>query len=723
MAETAESSSIKREWKFTVDGTADDPLTDCLMQLAKVHNLSATRTALRAGLPLVDDRLTVRLFSRAAARIGLDSRLVHRPLRAMTSLELPAVLLLHERRACLLVRLDVAAGSATVLMPESGMGQQVLPVAELETWYSGYTLFARPRFKLEEGSGAEAVPKRKSWFWGTVFSSWRIYRDVVAASLLINIFGLTGPFFTLNVYDRVVPNLAYDTLWVLAIGISIVYGFNFLMKVIRSYFIDEAGKKANLEISARLFAKVLGLRMEARPKSVGAFSKNLQQFETVRDFITSFTITSIIDLPFMLLGLIAIWYIGGPVVLVQLCAMAALAIYALAVQRPLRSAIEKNFAASAQKNAILVEGLNGLETLKMLGAEGQIQRAWEEAVSYIANWSTTARRYSSSVTFFSDFVMNISVVAMVVFGVYRIGAGEMSQGGIIALVILSRQALAPMSQVINLTTRYHRARAALSTLNSIMELPEERPEGKVFLHRSGCKGSIELKNLSFSYPGQSIEALKNISLKIEPGEKVALIGPIGSGKTTLGKMLLGLFQPAAGLVCLDDTDIRQIDPSELRRFIGYVPQDIVLFRGTVRENIVLGSPGIDDGTILRAAQISGASRFIGRHPKGYDMEIGEQGAGLSGGQRQAVAMARALLHDPPVLVMDEPSSSMDNQSELLLKRNLESYIRDKTFILVTHRASLLALIERVIVLDSGGVVADGPREQVLDAIRSGHITF
>ncbi len=723
MSERKGKIAADKRWDvYGDDRVMDDPLTDCLLQLAAIHNLEVSRRALRAGLPLVDDRLTVELFGRAAERIGLASRVMRRALDDMTDLELPAVLLLNDRQACLLVSVDKENKSARILISESGMGEKVLSLEQLASFYSGYSIFARPRFNPNKGND-DSVLRRKSWFWGAIFSSWRVYRDVFVASFLINIFALTGPFFTLNVYDRVIPNLAFETLWVLATGICVVYVFNFLMKVLRGYFIDEAGKKANLEISATLFAKVLGLRMEVRPKSVGAFTKNLQQFETVRDFITSFSITSLIDLPFMVLGLGAVWYIGGPIVLVHLCAIALLVSYALLVQIPLKKAVAKNFQASAQKNAILVEGLSGLETIKMLGAESQIQRAWEEAVSYIATWSAKARIYSSSVTYFSEFVMNVTTVAVVVFGVYRIAAGEMTQGGIIALAILTRQAIAPMSQVIGLMTRFHRSKAALGALNTIMELPEERPEGKVFLHRSECRGEIDLKGLSFSYPGQSSDALKNITLTIRPGEKIALIGPIGSGKTTLGKLLLGLYQPTGGMVRLDSTDIRQIEPFELRRFVGYVPQDILLFRGTIKENIILGSPGIDDAAVLRAAELSGAAQFIGKHPKGFDMEVGEQGQGLSGGQRQSVALARALLHDPPVLVMDEPSSSMDNRTESMLKKNLEGFIGDKTFILITHRASLLDLIDRIVVIDDGSVVADGARDQVLSAIRSGHIKF
>ena len=718
------SPPVTDAWRRTDDAEAiDDPLTDCLIQLCRLYNLPATRTALRAGLPLVDNRLTVELFPRAAERAGLAARLVKRPLGRMTGLELPAVLLLVDGRACVLAAIDRERGEATVLLAETGLGESRLALAELERLYSGHALFARPRFRqdghLEHGVASE----QRNWFWGTLFRSWRIYRDVLLASLMINLFGLTGPFFTMIVYDRVIPNLAFETLWVLALGIGTVYGFSLVLRGLRGYFVDEAGKKANLRISAALLEKVLGLRLEVRPKSIGGFSKNLQQFEAVRDFITSFSITALIDLPFMLLGLAAIWYLGGPIVWIHLTAILIMGLFALAVQAPLKKAVERSFAASAQKNAILVEGLSGIETIKMLRAESQIQRAWEEAVSYIATWSSRSRLFSTSVTHFSDFIMNLTVVGVLIAGVYRISEGKLSQGGIIALMILSRQAIAPMSQVVSLATRFHRAKAALGTLDAIMELPVERPADKSFLHRSECRGRLGFAQVDFQYPGQSGLALRQITLTIEPGEKVAIIGPIGSGKTTLGKLLLGLYEPTGGMVCLDDTDIRQIDPAELRRFIGYVPQDITLFRGTIRENIILGSPEVEDERILRAAELAGVSQFAGKHPKGFDMEIGEQGRGLSGGQRQSVAMARALLHDPPILILDEPSSSMDNRTETRMKTNLKNLLAGKTLVLITHRGSLLDLVERIIIIDNGAVVADGPRDQVLSAMKSGQIAF
>jgi len=722
MSEKDEKNSSS-DWNLGGDtDTHDDPLLDCLMQLAKLHGRSASRTGLRSGLPLVNNQLTVELFPRAADRAGLSARVLHRPLERITTLQLPVVLLLKDRKACILADIGNGGQQLSILLPETGMGEKTVTRQELEGIYSGYSIFVRPKFRLERQSVDEISPNsKKGWFWGTLFESWRIYRDVFVASFLINVFGLISPFYVLNVYDKVIPNAAFETLWVLSIGVTIIYVFAVIMRALRGYFVDEAGKKANLKMSAVLFQKVLGLRMEARPQSIGSFSKNLQEFESVRDFITSFSITALIDMPFVVLALLVIWWIGGIIVYIQIVCIVLLLLYAFSIQIPLQKAIEKSFLASAQKNAILIEGLSGLETIKMLGAESQIQRAWEEAVSYIAKWSARSRFLSSSVNHFSFFIQSMSVVGVVIMGVYMISKGDLSQGGLIALVIVSRQAVAPMSQAVGLATRYHRAKAALKTLNQIMELPVDRPEGKNFLHRAQIKGEIEVKNLIFSYPNQTVKILNNISLQIKAGEKVGLIGPIGSGKTTLGKLLLGLYEPLSGMVSMDGTDIRQIDPADLRQNIGYVSQDITLFRGTLRDNISMGAHDVEDSTILRVAELTGVNEFVKKHSKGFDMEVGELGRGLSGGQRQCVALARAMLLDPPVLVLDEPTSNMDNRTEVLLRDHLSKVIKSKTVILITHRASLLEMVDRLVVIDNGTVVADGPKASVLEALKRGQL--
>ena len=719
-----ESTKPQEEWRLGGDTEVhNDPLLDCIVLLARIHGRPVSRNVIRAGLPLVNNALTVQLFVRAAKRAGLSSRVLRQALPDINPLTLPAILLLEGHRACILTALDKETGLLTVIFPETGMGEENINLAEIEQIYTGFAIFVRPLYRIDDQNVEDQAERPQNWFWGVMFSSWRIYRDVLIASLLINIFGLATPFYILNVYDKVITNAAFETLWVLSSGILIIYFFELLMRGLRGYFIDEAGQKANLLISASLFEKVLGMKMEARPKSVGAFSKNLQQFDSIRDFITSFTITTVVDLPFVVLGLFAIWYLAGPMVLVHIGAIVLLISFALYVQAPMRKAVQRTFKASAQKNAILVEGLSGIETVKMLGAESQLQRGWEESNSFISKWGAKARFLSDSVKHGAIFIGNATLVGVVIAGVYQIYAGDLTKGGLIACVILTRRVISPMNQVVNLASRFHHAKEALAALNRIMAKPVERPPGKTFLHRARFKGEIELKNVTFSYPGATTEVLKNLSIKIEPGERVALIGPIGSGKTTVGKLLLGLYEPNSGMVAMDGTDIRQIDPSELRHFIGCVPQDVTLFSGTIRDNITLGTYGIDDAEIFRAAELAGVTKFVQKNPSGFDMQVGEQGKGLSGGQRQTVAMARALLLDPPVLLFDEPTSSMDNKTESSLKKKLKKIIEGKTLILITHRASLLDLVDRIIVIDSGVVIADGPTARVKEDLKSGQITF
>lgn len=715
-------NSIDPDWRVVPDGSAfDDPLLHCLVALTRMAERPATADSLRAGLPLVEGRLTPELFIRAAARSGLSARVVNRPLKKISNLVLPAVLLLHEQQACVALEIDVDHGKARLLLPETEAGEQTISLDMLERRYLGYTIFVRPEHRIDDRAPDAVNASSRHWFWGTLLQNWRIYRDVLVASFLINIFALALPFFILNVYDRVVPNNATETLWVLAIGVTTVAGFELLMRALRVYFIDNAGRKTDVELSASLFQKVLGIKLESRPLSVGAFANNLHEFETVRDFLTSTTITTVIDLPFAVLFLLVIWFLGGPIVLVPIACIPLILAYTLAIQWPLRRAVDNTFRASSQKNATLVESLTGLEAIRALGAEGQIQRTWEQAVGYIAKWGARARLLSTSVTNFSIFVQHVALIGVVVVGVYLIGDGRLSLGGLIACVILSRRGMSPMTQVANLATRYHQARAALVTLNKVMELPVERSEGKSFVSKPQLPGSIEFQNLSFTYPNQSIEALKDVSFQIKAGEHVAVVGRMGSGKTTLGKLILGLYEPTAGSVCVGGTDLRQLDPADLRRRIGYVAQDIMLFYGNVRENIVLGAADATDERVLQAAQTACVSEFVDRHPLGYDMPAGERGSGLSGGQRQSVAIARALLLDPPILLLDEPTNSMDSTTERRLIANMTSVLPGKTLVLITHKTSLLELIDRVIILDNGRVVADGPKGQVLEALNQGQV--
>ncbi|MDX1539938.1 MAG: type I secretion system permease/ATPase [Geminicoccaceae bacterium] len=697
----------------------DDPLLEALVVLSQMLERPASRAALKAGLPLVDGRLTPELAVRAAARAGLSAGLMQRPLDQIHDLVLPCILLLNHGQACVLAAwLD--GGRAKLVLPESGRGEQVVTRAELADAYAGSALFARPELALErtETTGADA---RRSWFWGTLITCWPIYGEVVLAAVMINLFALASPLFIMNVYDRVVPNAAFETLWVLAIGAITVFLFDFLLRNLRGYFVDSAGKIVDLKLAGQIFEHVLGIRMAARPASAGAFANNLREFESLRDFFTSATLVTVVDLPFVLFFIAVIWLIGGPVALIPALAVPVVIAAGLLLQIPLNRVVRQTFREAAQKHGVLVESINGLETIKSVGAEGRMQRNWEQFVQATATSATRARFLSALGVNVSALAQNLVTVGVVVFGVYLIAAGSMSVGALVACTIITGRAMAPLAQVAGILTRYHQARASYEALNHVMTLPVERPAAARFLHRPKLEGRIQFRNVSFTYPDQKLPALSEVSFTIQPGEKVALIGKVGSGKTTVEKLIVGLYQPDEGAVLVDGTDLRQVDPADLRRNVGCVLQDVYLFQGSIRDNIALGVPYADDAAIFKAAELAGADEFVLRHPQGFDRPVGERGDNLSGGQRQAVALARALLHDPPVLVLDEPSSAMDTAAEGRLKERLGRHLADRTLVLVTHRASLLGLVDRLIVLDGGRVVADGPRDAVLKALAGGQL--
>ncbi|MEO7558410.1 MAG: type I secretion system permease/ATPase [Gammaproteobacteria bacterium] len=709
-------------WEIPSEGLShDDPLLTCLVLLTKLQHRPVSAEALRAGLPLVNNRMTPELFVRAAARAGLSARIVKRSLTKISNLVLPAVLLLNDEHACVALSIDTQQGTVRILQPEAGEGEQILKLEDLERHYTDYVIFVWPEHRFDERTPEVLHLPTRHWFWGTLAQSWRIYRDVLVASFLTSLFALAVPLFVMNVYDRVVPNGAIETLWVLALGVSIVFVFDAVMRALRGYFIDVAGKRADVLLSAMIFEKVLGFKMEVRPPSVGAFASNLREFESIRDFITSATVTTLIDLPFVLLFLLVIAFIGGPLAVITAVGILLIAIYGILILAPLRRAIENTYRASAQKNATLIESLMGVETIKTLGAEGPVQRKWEQAVGYIAHWGMRSRLLSTSAINAAVFLQQLTSVAVVIAGVYLIVDNKLTMGGLIACVLLSGRAMSPMSQVASLATRYHQTQAALKGLNDIMALPVERGADKSFVHRPRLDGRIEFHDVSFAYPKQSTDVLSNVSFQIERGEHVAIIGRIGSGKTTIERLIMGLYEPGKGAIRIDGIDVRQIDPADLRRNIGYVSQDIMLFFGTVRKNITLGAPYADDRALLRAAEIAGVTEFVNRHPLGFDMPVGERGESLSGGQRQAISIARSLLMNPPIVVMDEPSNSMDNTSEERFKTRLAEFIENKTLVLVTHRASMLDLVNRLIVMDNGKIVADGPKERVLEVLKQGNL--
>lgn len=698
-----------------------DALLECLVALTRLHDQPATHDALRAGLPLEGGRLTPSLFARAAGRAGLASRIVRRPLERLQDTLLPAVLLLAGDEACVLLGWNENRDAARVILPDLGELPVDLPRPELERRYIGSVIFARPKYRFDRRTPEVGNIAQRHWFWGALADSWPVYRDVLVAAFLINVFALALPIFTMNVYDRVVPNRAVETLWMLAVGLMAVLSVDFALRMMRGYFIDLASKRIDVRLSASIMEQVLGLRLDARPLSVGAFAANLRSFETVRDFITSATVTALIDMPFAVIFLLVIlwidWPLGFPLAIGAVLVLG----YAVTIQFKLHALAETSYRAGAQRNATLIEGLVGLETIKTCGAEGVIQRRWEKTAAYLADVGAQLRLLSSSAINGSLWMQQFVSLAVIVLGVYRIADAHLTMGGLIACSMLASRALAPVSQVAGLLVQYHNASTALTSLDQVMALPVERPLDSRFVTRGHVRGDIEFHDVHFSYPNQEQEALRGVSFRIAAGEHVALIGRVGSGKSTLQKLMLGLYQPSDGAVRIDGIDARQLDPAELRRHIGYVPQDAGLFYGTLRENIALGKPFAEDAQIVAAAELAGIAEFVNSHPRGFDMLVGERGESLSGGQRQAVALARAVMGDPPILLLDEPTGSMDFSTEEGIKQRLARYAAGKTLILVTHRTSLLDIVDRIIVVDGGKIMADGPKAQVIEALSQGRV--
>lgn len=701
--------------------SANDTLLQCLLALCRYHGNASTAEALAGGLPLADGRLTPALFERAASRVGLTSRIVYRRADEIERALLPAVLLRENHGACLLMGWDESGENAQVVYPDLNEAVVSVPASEILDADTGTAIVCRPRFKFDARTPRTGTNERGHWFWDAMRANMPIYRDVLLAAFFINVFALALPLFTMNVYDRVVPNYAVETLWMLAAGVIIIMLADISLRTMRGYFLDLASRRVDVKLSGMIMERVLGIRMEHRPPSVGSYAVNLRSFETVRDFITSASIATIIDVPFALIFLGVIAWIAWPVLIPLSIGLVIVLGYAFIAQGKLKELSETTYRAGAQRNATLIESLVGFDTIKAMGAESRMQRKWEEATSFLAHVGVQLRLLSNSTINVTMWSQQMVTMFVIVTGVYLITAGELSMGGLIACTMLSGRVMAPFGQVAGLVTQYHNAEIALKSLDDVMATPLERPEGAQFLSRDMFKGDIEFKNVSFAYPGAEMESLSDVSFRIKPGEHVAILGRVGSGKSTLQKLAMGMYQPTAGSIMIDGIDLRQLDPTELRSRVGYVPQDVTLFYGSLRDNFTLSETQVSDAALVRAAEIANLSEFINRHPQGFDMVISERGDSLSGGQRKCVALARAVINDPPILMMDEPTGSMDHSTEMAVKQQLAEYVKGRTWMVVTHRNSLLEMVDRIIVIDNGKLVADGPRDSVVQALQQGKI--
>lgn len=697
----------------------DDPLLDGLLILCSLHDCSASRASLTAGLPLPEQRLSTELLPRAAARAGLQGRILRRSLSAISPLNLPVLLLLKDGRSVVLRK--ILPNDQLLILPcEADGGAQQVSHEQLAAEYSGQAFFAKPQHALEE-SRTPLVPRVEAWFRDTLKLSRWLYTDAVLASLLINLLGLMVPLFVMQTYDRVVPNQAIATLWVLAIGLFIGTAFELLLRVLRAYLLDVAGKKTDVVLSATLFERITGMSMTARPATVGGFAQSIHDFQGLREFLTAVTLTSLIDLPFSLLMILVIGLLGGWLMLIPLLAFPITALFALIVQARLRDTVQKSLTLGAERQALLIETLGGLETLKACGAESERQHRWEKTHGALTRLDSHARFLASLATNGTLFLQQLAGMITIVAGVYVIIAGNLSVGALVACYMLGSRVLAPLGQIAGLITRYQQARLTMTSTDALMALPQERQASQRPLERTHLKGALDLRQVSFSYPGQNTPALSKVNLRLDAGERIGIIGRSGSGKSTLARLLMNFYTPSEGQILFDNLDLRQLDVADLRSQIGYVAHDLPLLAGSLRDNLTLGARYVSDARMLEVAELTGVSELARQHPQGFDRPVGERGQLLSGGQRQAVLLARALLLDPPILLLDEPTSAMDNSSEDLLRNRLQHWSRGKTLLLITHRTSMLSLVDRLIVLDHGHVVADGPKEAVIDALRRGRV--
>lgn len=695
-----------------LQGNSADSLQGCLQWLLKHYKLNHSITSLVAGLPLQNNRLTPELFGRAATRAGLSTRVVKRTLAELEPAVLPAVVILTNGRAAILQAVEGEGVGAVYRLINTFTGEpETMTAPQFTQAASGtYVLVkATLRTQVEQELSAPA----KQWFWGTISQFKPLYYKVGLAALVINLVALVSPMFVMNIYDRVVPNQAQETLWVLAVGALLAYTFDAVVRQLRAYFVDTAGKGADVLLASKIYGQLLNLKLQQQPMSAGALANQLRDYDSLREFFTSSTIVALVDLPFMLLFVGVIALLGGPLALLPLVAIPLVLGVCMILQQEMMEISRAQAADADLKHGHLVETINALENIKAIGSASHAQGVWERVTGTTAKGAGKLRFLSNLALNFAYWAGQLLYVLMMIWGTYIIFTGEMTTGALVACSMLVMRALAPVSQVAGLYVRWSQTKVALEALTKFMNSPTERPAGKTFVHHPVITGAVDLDRVTFAYPGSKLVSLYQATLAIRPGEKVGIVGRAGSGKSTIARLVLGLYEPQEGRVRVDGLDLNQLDPAELRQNICYFPQNLHLFRGSLRQNLLLANPEASDADLMQALELSGAFRLVRRHPLGLDLPVGERGELLSGGQRQAIGLARALMHDGRIVVLDDPTSEMDATSENWVKERLRRWLANRTLVLITHRPSMLELVDRLVVIDDSRIIADGPKAEVL----------
>jgi ATP-binding cassette subfamily C protein LapB len=693
-----------------------DTYLESLIFIARYYHKTVSKDSLVSGIITQGSAMDIKGFVKASSKIGLISKVAKRNLDEISHLTLPAVLSLKNNQACVLLDIDIENDKAKVVLPNS-VDETILSVKKLSDDFTNTVIFIKNDYQFKNKVHKDiSLETPNQWFWGAVKRNKPIYIKVAFAAILINLFVIATPLFTMNVYDRVLPNNALDTLWVLAFGIFLVMIFDFIMKVIRSHYLGLANKRADIIMSNQIFEQLLNIRLDQKPASTGMFLSRLQSFESVREFFSTATLAAIVDLPFIFIFLFIIFFLGGPMGWISIATIIIAVSFSWYMQKPIKEIIEKSTKEDQIKLTVLNESVTGLEIIKSVRGQNRMKSQFENSLDQTTYFNEKSQHLSQMVTYFTAFISQLSNVAIVIMGVYLASSGDITMGAIIAAMMLNGRIIAPISQIVSMVIRYDRTILSYNNINELMSMDVERDD-KVYLSRPNLQGDIVFKDVTFSYKDQNFEALKNINLSIKKGEKVAILGKIGSGKSTLSKLIMNLYTPTTGSILFDNTDVRQIDPVDLRRVIGYVPQEPFLFLGTVRDNITIGENFVCDEDLIEASKIAGLHDFLGKHEAGFDLLLGERGDGLSGGERQSITLARALISKPNLLMMDEPTNSMDTQTEQAFIKNMKSIIKDQTLVVLTHKMSILELVDRVIILHDGKIVADGPKEQVLNSLR------
>ncbi|OOF63960.1 type I secretion system permease/ATPase [Rodentibacter pneumotropicus] len=695
-----------------------------LALVTQLHGTPIAQEALTAQV-IRDQRLDVNFSSlkEVLKTYGFENSISKRELTDIPSLATPVVAILEDEEALVITKIEGAGINRRFHIRQTDKVERVLDYKELKDIYLGYCWFIKPKVTSDIRSELPEYHLPKAWFWKVIWRFKAYYGQVILATFIINFLALVSSLYVMNVYDRVIPNKTYETLWALSIGVVLAISFEFAAKMIRGHLTDIAGKKADLIISSALFRRVMALRLIDKPASSGSYANNLRDFESVREFMTSASLLVLVDLPFLFLFVFVIYLIGGKLALVPLIIIPTVILVGIAVQPKLAARINESMRESSQRQGLIVEALDGIETLKANNATNWAQQRWDMYTAKTSASQIKVKDLSNFVVNFSVGLQQLNTVFLVLLGTYLIHsedeASRITMGALIASVILSGRALAPLAQIAGLATRFQQARLALKGVDDIVNRPIERVDDRKYITLKQTQGKISFNNVNFQYNKESPNALSQLSITINPGEKVAILGRVGSGKSTLLKLAAGLYEPHSGNVTLDNVDLRQIDPNYLRNQVALFGQSPRLFLGTLRENLDIARADnfAGDVELVNALYRFGLEHLVNSHPRGLDMPLGENGQGLSGGQKQLVALARLTIKDPRVVLLDEPTSDLDQGTEEMVLQALSRWMGNRTMIMVTHRPQVLKLVNRIIVIDNGKVAIDGPRDAVLEHLR------